>query len=67
MLWNNLSIDRRKKLKNRWKEVKHNQILQCLCNIIPALEKLDNMIGLEDVKNTIFIYKIILLLSFRSI
>ncbi len=42
------------KLKNRWKEVKHNQILQCLCNIIPALEKLDNMIGLEDVKNTIF-------------
>jgi len=41
-------------LKSKWKYVKHNEILQCLCNIIPAVEKLNNMVGLDNVKHIIF-------------
>jgi SpoVK/Ycf46/Vps4 family AAA+-type ATPase len=41
-------------LKSKWKYIKHNEILQCLYNIIPAVEKLNNMVGLENVKQIIF-------------
>ena len=41
-------------LKSKWKYIKHNEILQCLYNIIPAVENLNNMVGLENVKQIIF-------------
>jgi len=41
-------------LKDKWKEIRHNHILQRLYNLIPAIEKLNDMIGLETVKKNIF-------------
>lgn len=42
------------KLQDQWVSVKHDPKLQRLCNIIPPLAKLDQMIGLESVKEEIF-------------
>lgn len=42
------------KLKDLWSNIKHNIKLQKLHNIIPALEKLDLMVGLNNIKNEIF-------------
>ena len=42
------------KIKHLWKEIKHNETLQCLYNIVPAVEKLNDMVGLDDVKDSIF-------------
>lgn len=41
-------------LKTKWVNIKHNIKLQCLHNLIPALEKLDKMIGLTNIKDEIF-------------
>lgn len=46
------------KLKNLWNNIKHNNKLQKLYNTIPALEKLDLMIGLDNIKE--YIFKIII-------
>jgi len=42
------------KLDDKWREIRHNNVLQRLCNIIPPLKKLDNMIGLDSVKKNLF-------------
>jgi SpoVK/Ycf46/Vps4 family AAA+-type ATPase len=42
------------KLKTEWHNIKHNDKLQKLCNIAHPVEKLDKMIGLEEVKKEIF-------------
>lgn len=42
------------KLKDYWDNIKHNIKLQKLHNIIPALEQLDLLIGLDNIKNEIF-------------
>lgn len=42
------------KLKDKWIQIRHNNKLQKLYNLIPALEKLNNMIGLNDIKEQIF-------------
>lgn len=42
------------KLKHQWYNVRHNMKLAKLCNLIPAIEKLDKMIGLDNVKAEIF-------------
>jgi len=41
-------------LDNKWMNIKHNATLQRLYNVIPPLKELNNMIGLDDVKNNIF-------------
>ena len=41
------------KLKNKWKGIKHNIKLQKLYYLIEPLKKLDEMIGLEDVKKEV--------------
>jgi len=41
-------------LKDLWNNIKHNTKLQKLHNIIPAVEKLDLMIGLDNIKKDIF-------------
>jgi SpoVK/Ycf46/Vps4 family AAA+-type ATPase len=42
------------KLKDKWYGTRHDEKLQRLYNIIPPLTKLDEMIGLESVKEEIF-------------
>lgn len=42
------------KLKYQWYNIRHNIKLAKLCNLIPAIEKLDEMIGLDKVKAEIF-------------
>jgi len=42
------------KLKDKWHSTRHDDKLQRLHNIIPPLTKLDEMIGLESVKEEIF-------------
>jgi len=42
------------KLKDLWDHIKHNNKLQKLHNVIDPLEKLDSMVGLENIKNEIF-------------
>ena len=42
------------KLKSEWYNIRHNEKLQKLSNIFPPIEKLDKMIGLEEVKKEIF-------------
>lgn len=42
------------KLNNLWIHLRHNITLQKLYNLIPALIKLDKMIGLLDIKKDIF-------------
>jgi SpoVK/Ycf46/Vps4 family AAA+-type ATPase len=42
------------KLNTRWDEIKHDSKLQRLHNIIPALSNLDQMVGLDQVKEEIF-------------
>ena len=42
------------KLKYQWYNIRHNIKLAKLCNLIPAIEKLDGMIGLDKVKAEIF-------------
>ena len=41
-------------LDNKWNQIRHNNILQKLYNIINPLKKLDNMIGLDSVKKSLF-------------
>lgn len=41
-------------LKHKWNFVRHNEKLAKLCNLIPPIEKLNRMIGLEKVKEEIF-------------
>jgi len=41
-------------IKNLWREIRHNSKLQRLYYLVPALEKLDEMVGLESVKKDIF-------------
>ena len=41
-------------LKKYWKNIKHNYKLQKLYHLIPALEKLEVMIGLNNVKTNLF-------------
>ena len=42
------------KLKYQWIKIRHNMKLIKLHNLIPAIEKLNMMIGLEEVKKEIF-------------
>jgi SpoVK/Ycf46/Vps4 family AAA+-type ATPase len=42
------------KLKDLWENIKHNEKLQKLYNVIPAIEKLDLMVGLNNIKTEIF-------------
>ena len=53
-LYNIKSIQDVISLKNKWKEIRHDNVLQRLYNIIPPLEQLNDMIGLESVKKNIF-------------
>lgn len=48
------SIETIIKLKNDWQGIRHNKELQKLFNIIPALEKLNNLIGMEKLKKDVF-------------
>ena len=48
------SIDDIINLNNLWHEIKHNNILQRLYYLIPPLIKLNNMIGIKEIKNDIF-------------
>jgi SpoVK/Ycf46/Vps4 family AAA+-type ATPase len=41
-------------LKHKWYYIRHNEKLAKLCNLVPAIEKLNNMIGLDGVKKEIF-------------
>ena len=40
-------------LENKWINIRHNESLQRLFNLIPPLKELDNMIGLEDIKKEV--------------
>ena len=42
------------KLENKWMNIKHNNVLQRLYNLIIPLKQLNNMIGLDNVKESIF-------------
>ena len=48
------SIETIIKLKNDWQGIRHNKELQKLFNIIPALEKLNNLIGMDKLKKDVF-------------
>ena len=48
------SIDDIIKLNHQWEYIKHNQTLQRLYYLIPALIRLNSMIGLNDIKKDIF-------------
>jgi SpoVK/Ycf46/Vps4 family AAA+-type ATPase len=41
------------KLEDKWLNIRHNEQLQRLFNLIPPLKELDNMIGLEDIKKEV--------------
>ena len=41
-------------LKDKWVNIKHNENLQRFHNLIPALEKLNSMIGLKQIKDDVF-------------
>lgn len=40
-------------LEDKWINIRHNEQLQRLFNLIPPLKELDNMIGLEDIKKEV--------------
>lgn len=40
-------------LEDKWVNIRHNEQLQRLFNLIPPLKELDNMIGLEDIKKEV--------------
>ena len=40
-------------LEDKWINIRHNEELQRLFNLIPPLKDLDNMIGLEDIKKEV--------------
>ena len=40
-------------LEDKWINIRHNESLQRLFNLIPPLKELDNMIGLEDIKKEV--------------
>lgn len=42
------------KLESKWLSIKHNKVLQRLYNLITPLKQLNNMIGLDNVKESIF-------------
>ncbi len=42
------------KLENKWMNIKHNKVLQRLYHLITPLKQLNNMIGLDNVKESIF-------------
>ena len=42
------------KLENKWMNIRHDTILQRLYHLIPPLKQLNNMIGLDNVKKSIF-------------
>jgi hypothetical protein len=48
------SIDDIIKLYKLWIHIRHNPTLQRLYHLIPALIKLNNMVGLKEIKNDIF-------------
>ena len=41
------------KLEDKWINIRHNESLQRLFNLIPPLKELDNMIGLEEIKKEV--------------
>ena len=41
-------------LKDKWYEIRHNSKMHRLYNVISPIQKLENMIGLDSVKNEIF-------------
>ena len=41
-------------LKDKWYEIRHNSKMHRLYNVISPIKKLENMIGLDSVKNEIF-------------
>lgn len=42
------------KLKNKFRYIKHNEKLQKLYNLIPTIEKLNKLVGLDNIKKDIF-------------
>ena len=54
VLYNIRSIKDIINLDNKWREIRHNSVLQRLFNIIPPLKKLDSMVGLQSVKSNLF-------------
>jgi SpoVK/Ycf46/Vps4 family AAA+-type ATPase len=48
------SIETIIKLKNDWQGIRHNKELQKLFNLIPALEKLNKLVGMEKLKKDVF-------------
>ena len=54
LIKNITSIEDITNLKGMWKNIRHNQILNKLQYLAPILTKLNNMIGLKDIKNEIF-------------
>lgn len=54
ILFNIRSINDIINLDKKWNEIRHNNILQKLYNIITPLKKLNNMIGLDSIKKSLF-------------
>ncbi len=48
------NIDNIIELKKDWQGIRHNKELQKLSNIIPALEKLNNLVGMDKLKKDVF-------------
>ena len=53
-LYNIRSIDDIINLKDKWYNIRHNKELQKLYYTIPALEKLNNLVGMTKLKNDVF-------------
>jgi len=54
ILCNIKSIDDIINLKDKWYNIRHNKELQKLYYTIPALEKLNNLVGMSKLKNDVF-------------
>ncbi len=54
ILQNIRSIDDIINLKDKWYNIRHNKELQKLYYTIPALEKLNNLVGMTKLKNDVF-------------
>jgi SpoVK/Ycf46/Vps4 family AAA+-type ATPase len=54
IMYNIRSIDDIIKLKDKWYNIRHNKELQKLYYTIPALEKLNNLVGMTKLKNDVF-------------
>lgn len=52
-LMNINSISSILELEDKWINIRHNEELQRLFNLIPPLKDLDNMVGLEDIKKEV--------------